>query len=117
MRIRKTRYASGLLLAGLSVGTPHSAAHAANMAGGDRIYEQRCAACHGANGRGDGPVAGSLKQKPWSFADKKRMAQEKDDRHFTKVITEGSGPMPPFGRQLSQADVNDAILHIRMFAK
>jgi high-affinity iron transporter len=52
------------------------------MVKGERLYEQRCAVCHGAKGTGDGPMVGSLRQKPWSFADKRRMAQEKDDRHF-----------------------------------
>lgn len=117
MRVRSARYAGGLVLGALAVGAPWSGAQAADMAKGERIYEQRCAVCHGTKGTGDSPMAASLTKKPWSFADKKRMAQEKDDRHFKKVITEGSGPMPAFGGQLGPADVENLILHIRMFAK
>jgi len=28
------------------------------------LFQQYCAACHGAEGRGDGPAAGALSQRP-----------------------------------------------------
>jgi len=31
---------------------------------GQRTYERACASCHGVDGRGDGPVASSLKVRP-----------------------------------------------------
>jgi mono/diheme cytochrome c family protein len=31
---------------------------------GKQMYSSYCAPCHGVNGRGDGPVASALKQKP-----------------------------------------------------
>ncbi len=39
------------------------------------LYEQQCAACHGAQGRGDGPAAKGLHPAPANFHDHARMAQ------------------------------------------
>ncbi|MGH8670079.1 MAG: FTR1 family protein, partial [Burkholderiales bacterium] len=42
---------------------------------GKALYAQQCAACHGAQGRGDGPAAKGLEPAPSSFHDLRRMAQ------------------------------------------
>lgn len=39
------------------------------------LYTQNCAACHGAQGRGDGPAAKGLEPAPSNFHDLDRMAQ------------------------------------------
>jgi mono/diheme cytochrome c family protein len=36
---------------------------------GARIYGERCSACHGADGSGDGPAAAALQPKPRNFRD------------------------------------------------
>jgi mono/diheme cytochrome c family protein len=36
---------------------------------GARIYAERCSACHGADGSGDGPAAAALQPKPRNFRD------------------------------------------------
>jgi mono/diheme cytochrome c family protein len=43
------------------------AAAPATAADGGAIYRERCAVCHGANGRGDGPAAGLLAPGPRDF--------------------------------------------------
>lgn len=40
-----------------------------------RLYQQQCAACHGAEGRGDGPAAAGLEPPPTDFHDTERAAQ------------------------------------------
>lgn len=42
---------------------------------GERLYEARCASCHGATGLGNGPAAGLLK---WPPADLTRLATDND---------------------------------------
>src|SRR2546423_261752 len=37
---------------------------AVSLANGKRIYEDTCAACHGAAGRGNGPLAATLNPRP-----------------------------------------------------
>ena len=57
MMMRTARHALLLLL--LSLSTVHAAEQA-----GQSLYLRYCAACHGRQGRGDGPVAPALAEKP-----------------------------------------------------
>jgi len=40
---------------------------------GGRLFEKNCIACHGSQGKGDGPLAGSLNPKPADLLDASRM--------------------------------------------
>jgi mono/diheme cytochrome c family protein len=51
--------AGGVALLGCWVAQVHGADYVSRS--GEDLYKQFCAACHGPQGRGDGPVAGSLK--------------------------------------------------------
>lgn len=73
------------------------------------IYQSRCSACHGGNGRGDGVLANSLKPAPRSFDDP-AWRGSRSDAELRQVILEG-GPalglsplMPP------HADLTDTEL-------
>ena len=48
---------------------------APDLAKAEMLYQQACAACHGAKGRGDGPAAKGLEPPPSDFHDLGRMAQ------------------------------------------
>lgn len=48
---------------------------APDIAGAKALFAQNCAACHGAEGRGDGPAAAQLEPKPTDFHDRERAAQ------------------------------------------
>src|SRR5690606_4649488 len=48
---------------------------APDVARGKALYAQHCAACHGADGKGDGPAAKGLEPAPSNFHDLDRMAQ------------------------------------------
>lgn len=67
------------------------------LAQGKQIYENRCAACHGASGKGDGPAAAALNPKPANLTDKNFMQTLPIDCHFF-VIAEGvrGTAMPPW---------------------
>ncbi|MEW5721126.1 MAG: c-type cytochrome, partial [Chloroflexota bacterium] len=58
------------------------------LAQGKQIYDDRCAACHGAAGKGDGPAAAALNPKPANLADKNFMQTLPVDCQFF-VIAEG----------------------------
>ncbi len=63
----RARWAAAMGLAmGLSVGFAATSFAEENSAikQGKEDYMAHCASCHGATGEGDGPVAGSLKNKP-----------------------------------------------------
>jgi high-affinity iron transporter len=48
---------------------------APDLGAGAKLYQALCAACHGAEGKGDGPAGAKLEPKPSDFHDRDRMAQ------------------------------------------
>ncbi len=68
-------------------------ATAARLAAGERAYAENCVACHGPQGRGDGPAATALLPPPPNFE-----RYSPSVRYAFKIITEGYGTtMPPWG--------------------
>src|SRR5690349_6337201 len=65
-----------------------------SIAKGQSIYKKNCQMCHGEKGRGDGPAARNLKEKPFDFTQKAKMEKLTDEEMF-KVISKGEAPMPP----------------------
>lgn len=88
---------------------------AADIAKGKAIYQEKCAFCHGRTGKGDGPVADSLRPRPPSFLSKEMIAHP-DTRHKA-VIIEGRGNMPSFQGQLSEEEIEDVLAYTRTLAK
>lgn len=52
------------------------------------VYSQRCVACHGPNGRGDGPASAGLTPKPREFTDAKWQSSVTDG-HIENIIKFG----------------------------
>lgn len=55
---------------------------------GARLYQSQCAACHGASGQADGPLASKLSPPPIALADHER-AQERSVFALQQIITQG----------------------------
>lgn len=68
----------------------------ASLAKGKTFYKAECASCHGDTGRGDGPKAGTLEQKPRDLATPAIVSQS-DGSIFWK-LTEGKAPMPNYAK-------------------
>jgi mono/diheme cytochrome c family protein len=72
---------------------------------GEALYARHCAACHGAEGRGDGPVAPALGRPPTDLTtlarrsggrfDAQRVAAAIDGR--SSVVAHGTRDMPVWG--------------------
>lgn len=65
---------------------------------GKALFQTYCAVCHGAQGRGDGPISGKIPPPPSYVSD--RLMQFPPGRIF-HVITLGTGKMPSYASQLS----------------
>ena len=77
---------------------------APDVARGKALYATHCAACHGVEGRGDGPAARGLEPPPSSFHDRARMAQRSAyGLYNTITLGVGGTSMAPFG-QLSDEE-------------
>jgi cytochrome c551/c552 len=60
----------------------------ADLAKAQAVFNERCSACHGPDGRGNGPAAASLNPKPRNYADKAWQASVTDEQ-IAKTITMG----------------------------
>lgn len=66
-------------------------------------YEENCLMCHGETGKGDGPMAGMLKERPSDLSDTTNLSAMTDGEIFW-MITKGVKPMPPFETKLPEED-------------
>lgn len=86
-----------------------------NPAEARRLYEDKCAECHGESGRGDGDRSRMYNTPPANFTDAARMKSMSDGELFYK-ISEGHRPMPGFKKRYSDEQRWQLVLFIRSFA-
>jgi cytochrome c6 len=80
---------------------------------GAALYKAKCATCHGTDGSGQTPAGKSLKLRDLRSDE----VQKQTDIELTKIISGGKGKMPAYGKQLSTADVEALIAHLRTLKK
>lgn len=77
---------------------------APDLAEGQRLFATQCATCHGAQGRGDGPLARGMDPAPSDFHDAARM-QQRSLYGLYNTVTLGVGGTPMRGfAELSEAE-------------
>lgn len=109
---------AGALALGLSV-IGLARAHAQSAALDFKIY---CSRCHGENGKGDGPDAGTLKTQPRNFTDCAVMSKISDATMF-KAIKDGGAAvnlpndMPAWSAGLDDDQIHGLMAYIRKFCK
>src|SRR5271157_3232665 len=95
---------------------------------GKEMYLAYCAACHGAEGKGDGPASAALKSRPSDLTNlaKRNAGKFPELRVFgaidgdLRVTAHGSKGMPTWGavfRQMDGTDVAGVNLRIRNLTK
>jgi mono/diheme cytochrome c family protein len=110
----------GIVTVALVLGT----ALDADAQGGGRsakdVYDSACAACHGSDGTGTPAVMSRYPVVPPDFSDCSFASREPDADWLT--IAHGGGPvrgfsrlMPAFGEALTDADLSQALAHVRTF--
>lgn len=108
----RATFLCSIVLLGWNVAA-HSADYVA-MSGKD-LYARFCASCHGATGRGDGPVAGSFKvevpdltliaRRARGVYPRDRIEQIIDGRHV--IAAHGSRTMPVWGEDFSRLELGN----------
>lgn len=79
------------------------------------LFQERCARCHGADGRGETMLGGMLGVP--NFTDEKWWTEEKNDARLTVSITAGKGEMPAFGKKFSRQEIGALVHYVRGFVK
>ncbi|MEM7008902.1 MAG: cytochrome c [Thermodesulfobacteriota bacterium] len=88
-----------------------------NAAEGKTQYDNICASCHGATGKGDGIASAALDPKPRDLSDASYVSTLSNE-HLFKVINEGgaavglSPMMAAWGGVLSEPQIWDVIAYI-----
>ena len=101
----------------LSSLTPSSASET------EKVFQFYCAQCHGLTGKGDGPnVTKDFPVSPRNFTNAEEM-NKLSNADLKNVILDG-GPsvskspmMPPWGKTLSEAQVDGLVKHLRLLCK
>lgn len=88
----------------------------ADPARGRALYEQHCARCHGAGGRGDGPDGRALEVPPADFSDPFH-SHFFSDAARVHVIEHGmpGTAMPPFVGVLDRQQILDVYAYVRTY--
>lgn len=82
---------------------------------GSQIFSNRCALCHGNSGEGDGRMVKVLKTPPPADL----TASRQSDAYLYLIISKGgeavgrSKHMPPWGQQLSEAEIKSVVIFLR----
>ncbi len=96
--------------------SPYKFDDKAVIAAGKLVYDDKCAACHGAAGKGDGPAAAALNPKPANFTDKTYMQGMPVDCHFYRISKGVTGTgMPPW-ESLGQDTIWKLLIYERSFS-
>lgn len=84
-----------------------AAAHAAES--GEVLYRRFCASCHGLEGRGDGPVAPALHERPTDLTrlttSRSVLMRQIDGRHA--INAHGTAEMPVWGEVFEESLINE----------
>jgi cytochrome c6 len=81
--------------------------------GGDALYKAKCAACHGADGKGETAVGKANKIRDLGSAD----VQKQSDDELAGIIGNGKGKMPAYGKSLKPEQIKDLVAYIRALKK
>ena len=98
------RFTAALIALFILAGLP-----AVVLADGAPLYKAKCAACHAADGSGNTTVGKNLKVRPFSAAE----VQKCPDAELTKMISDGKGKMPAYGKKLTPAEIQSLVALIR----
>lgn len=82
----------------------------ASLERGKKLFQANCISCHGATGKGDGPVAAALNPKP---ADLTAMAGRHPDGDYAWKIANGRGAMPAWKGTLTDNQIWDVVNYIQ----
>jgi mono/diheme cytochrome c family protein len=91
---------------------------APTRASGQLLYQSNCAACHGAQGNGDGPNAFGLRPRPADFTQHMLPGKHTDGQIYV-WIRDGypESAMPAWGQRLSDQQIWQLVTYLRTFAK
>ena len=80
---------------------------------GQATYKAKCAACHGADGKGQTGMGKAFKIRDLGSAE----VQKQSDEELSGIISNGKGKMPAYKGKLTDAQISDLVSYIRTLKK
>ena len=77
------------------------------------LYKAKCAACHGADGKGNTPVAKSLAVRDFASPE----VQKETDEELFAITQKGKNKMPGYEKSLNDSQIKDLVAYVRDLAK
>ena len=84
----------------------------AESAGGP-LFKAKCAACHGADGKGEVPVGKKLGARDLSSTE----VQGQSDAQLADVVTKGKNKMPKYDGKLTKDQIGELVAYFRELGK
>lgn len=88
---------------------PGATKPASNIDAAALFTSNKCATCHGADGKGKIKGARDFTDAAWQ--------KKESDAELAAVIKNGKKPMPPYGDKLSDDEIKALVAYIRSFGK
>jgi mono/diheme cytochrome c family protein len=79
----------------------------------EALYKSKCQMCHGERGMADSAAGKSMKIKPVTDPDVKKMSEAE----MVGAVQNGMGKMQPYKDKLSDSQIKDLVAYFRTFAK
>jgi mono/diheme cytochrome c family protein len=81
----------------------------AAMADSTAVYKAKCAACHGADAKGQTPMGKKMNLRDLASPE----VQKQSDAVLTKIITDGKAKMPAYAAKLTAEEIKGLVALIR----
>lgn len=76
-------------------------------------YKAKCTGCHGADGKGTTGAGKALGVPDFGSEEAAKMS----DADLARIITDGKGKMPAYGKSLKETEIKDLVAYIRGLAR
>jgi cytochrome c6 len=76
-------------------------------------YKAKCAACHGADGKGDSPIGKKMGLRDFASPEVQKMS----DGELTTIIADGKDKMPSYKKSLKPEQIKDLVGYVRSLGK
>lgn len=111
--MKKLALRAASLAAMISVATLLCAGASEAQGTAPATFKGKCAACHGADGKGATAVGKALGIHDLASADTQKMS----DTDLAQIIAKGKDKMPAYGSSLKESEIKDLVQYIRAFGK
>ncbi len=82
----------------------------------EELFRNNCARCHGADGRGDTPLGHTYNAPDFSDAAWwQKHSSITGKSSLARIVSQGKGGMPAFGKKLRRSEINSLVNYVRRF--